>query len=104
MTDSITTSWKLARTESFRAASAAMLGHYGTNMQNPTDSLMRCCIPREGNIFGSRDEAGAEALIVAYEAPPGRFRELFECGIKPHTYFALQIFLDQFRHEHNPGR
>lgn len=41
------------------------------------------------------DQTGAEALVVAYECRPGRYRRLFELGIKPHSYTALQIFLDE---------
>lgn len=38
------------------------------------------------------DQAGAEALIVAYLCRPGRYRQLFLFGIKPHTYVAMRIF------------
>lgn len=38
------------------------------------------------------DQSGAEALIVAYECRPGRYRSLFENGIKPHVYLGLQFY------------
>ena len=36
---------------------------------------------------------------MAHIAKPGRFRKLFEVGIKPHVYMALQIFIDHFTAE-----
>lgn len=93
----LTCAFKPASSEMFRLASSKLLGFYGTNLQNPTDSLMSCVIPSDGYKFGQPDQAGAEALIVAMEARPGKFRRLFELGIKPHSYMALQIFTDKFR-------
>lgn len=58
---------------------------------------MSCVIPNDGNIFLQRDQAGAEALIVAYECRRARFRKLFELGIKPHSYTALQLFTAKFK-------
>ena len=93
-----TTGWKLTGTKSFRLASSKLLGEFGGNMQNNDSTLLRCMRPtRPGYKFISADQAGAEALIVANEAPRGRFIELFEVGIKPHTYLALHIFLEKFR-------
>lgn len=93
----ITTGYKVTGTESFRLASSKLLGFYGGNLQNCSESLMSCVIPDDGNIFIQPDQAGAEALVVAYECRPGRFRKLFELGIKPHSYMALQLFTDRFR-------
>lgn len=93
----LTCGYKVAGPETFRLASSKLLGFYGTNLQNNTDSLMSCVIPDDGNIFIQPDQAGAEALVVAYECRPGRFRKLFELGIKPHSYMALQLFTDRFR-------
>lgn len=44
-------------------------------------------------MFNQRDQAGAEALIVAKLAPKGQFDELFKWGIKPHVFVALNNFL-----------
>lgn len=95
--DRLTTSYKITGTKNFRLASSKMLGFYGTNLQNPSPSVMRCVIPDNGYIFAQPDQSGAEALVVAYEAPRGKFRRLFELGAKVHTYLALQIFVDKFR-------
>lgn len=43
-------------------------------------------------IFVQRDQSGAEALIVAYCAEPGQYRELFKSQIKPHSYLAMHLF------------
>lgn len=40
-------------------------------------------------IFLQCDQAGAEALIVAYLCRAGKFRDLFLNGIKPHVYIGL---------------
>lgn len=38
------------------------------------------------------DQSGAEALVVAYLAPRGRYRLLFENKIKVHSYVAMHLF------------
>lgn len=38
------------------------------------------------------DQAGAEALIVAWECDPGKYRDLFLNGIKPHVYLGLPFY------------
>lgn len=38
------------------------------------------------------DQAGAEALIVAYDCEPYDYRQLFIHGVKPHIYVALKLF------------
>lgn len=93
----ITTSYKVAGTKSFRLASAKLFGHYGGNLQNCPESLYCCLTADKDRIIVSRDQSGAEALIVAYEANDGNFRQLFLNGIKPHVYMALQRFIDHFR-------
>lgn len=100
----LTCAWKIPGTESFRLASSKLLSFYGTNLQNNSESLMSCVVPNDGNIFIQPDQAGAEALIVAMEARPGKFRDLFELSIKPHSYMALQIFTEKFRGEHPAAR
>ncbi len=100
----LTCAWKISGTETFRIASSKLFGFYGTNLTNPTQSLMRCVIPSEGNVFIQPDQAGAEALIVAMECRPAKYRRLFDLGIKVHSYMALQLFTDMFRGEHPASR
>lgn len=45
-------------------------------------------------ILVQADQAGAEALIVAYLCRKGKFRDLFTCGIKPHVFVALHVFAE----------
>lgn len=99
ITNRLTTGWKLTGTTTWRLASSKMLGTIGTNLQNPSHSLMRCVVPDDGCVFLQPDQSGAEALIVAMEAPKGKFRRLFELGLKVHSYLALQIFVDKFAKE-----
>lgn len=100
----LTTQYKIAGTKNFRLASSKLLGYYGTNLQNPSDTLMECVIPDDGCIFIQPDQGGAEALVVAYECRRARFRKLFEHGIKPHSYMALQLFTNKFRGNHPSAR
>jgi hypothetical protein len=95
----LTCGYKISGTESFRLASSKLLGYFGTNLQNPTPSLMKCVVPSPGNVFIQPDQAGAEALIVAMECRPAKYRRLFDLGIKVHSYMALQIFTEKFRGE-----
>ena len=87
-----TTGWKLSGTKTFRLASAKWLNGYGTNVQNPGKSTMRIFCVDAGKAFVQRDQAGAEALIVAFLARKGNFRELFLNGIKSHNYVALHLY------------
>jgi len=89
--------YKLSGTKSFRRASSMLFGNIGQNVQNPSHTLMGAVIPDEGKVFLQIDQSGAEARCVAYEADDGNYRQLFENDIKPHTYLALQIFIDKFR-------
>ena len=100
----LTTQYKLAGTEMFRLASSRLLGFHGTNLQNPSESVMECVIPDDGCVFVQPDQGGAEALIVAMECRRARFRKLFENNIKPHSYMALQIFTEKFRGEYPASR
>lgn len=99
LTDTLTGGFKLAGTDTYRRSCSKLLGFYGGNTQNPTPSLMRCIIPPPGYIFLQPDQAGAEALIVAMEAPKGKFRSCFDVGIKVHSYMALQLFIKRFATE-----
>lgn len=67
-----------------------------TNLQNPTKAICKIYEPDDGKIFVQADQAGAEALIVAYLCRPGAFRNLFLNGIKPHVFVALHNFRKQF--------
>lgn len=86
--------YKIAGTKTFRLSSSKILGTWGGNLQNIEKSMREIYIPDEGKIFVQVDQSGAEALIVAYLSKAGRFRELFQNGIKPHVYVALRLFHD----------
>jgi hypothetical protein len=100
----ITTGYKLAGTKSFRRAAAQIFGIFGTNLQNPSHTLMSACVPDDGKVFLQADQSGAEARCVAYEAEAGNYRELFDVDIKPHTYLALNIFIEKFRGDYPADR
>ncbi len=61
-------------------------------MQNPSPEMMKIYWAKDGNIFIQPDQSGAEALVVSYLTPHGKFRDLFLNKIKSHTYVASQIF------------
>jgi hypothetical protein len=95
-----TTCFRLARTNTLRLGSGKLFPkgktqqslygpEYGGNMQNWEKSLRTLAITDEGYSFCQVDQAGAEALIVAYLCPPGRYRDLFLNGIKPHVYIGV---------------
>jgi hypothetical protein len=46
--------------------------------------------------FVQVDQAGAEALIVAYCCRPGNYRKLFDCGIKVHSYIGMHVFASRW--------
>ena len=48
-------------------------------------------------VFLQTDQAGAEALIVAYDCTLGDYRSLFIHGVKVHVYVALKLFKDIWR-------
>lgn len=103
----VTCSYLVTGTDTYRLSSRAMLRvsrgqfqhpGYGTNLQNWNKARTRyLVIPDPGNVFVQVDQAGAEALIVAWISKPGRLRELFRVGIKPHTFVALHLFQDVWR-------
>lgn len=92
------TSLKVAGTGSFRLASGQFLGTYGANLQNPDKEALDIYIAPSGHSFVQCDQSGAEALVVAHLTRPGKYRELFNVGIKPHTFIALHIFCEQMQH------
>ena len=89
-----TTGWKLAGTATLRLSSAKLLRIWGTNIQNPNKKTLQIFTADEDKEFGQVDQAGAEALIVAYLTIGKKFRELFLQGIKSHNYVALHLYID----------
>lgn len=96
----LTTCYRLARTNTFRLGSGKLFQkpkrkaseagpEFGGNMQNWEKSLRRLALADEGYSFCQTDQSGADALVVAYLCPPGRFRDLFLYGIKPHVYIGV---------------
>lgn len=97
------TQLKPAGTRSYRLASSQLFD-LGINSQNYDKESADIYEAPPGWSFFQRDQAGAEALVVAYEAKAGRYRALFENKLKPHTYVALHLFLDKFRKAHPRDR
>jgi len=97
------TNLKLAGTRSFRLAASQLFG-YGGNCQNADKETIDWAEAPEGWRIVQVDQAGAEALVVSYLTRPGKYRALFDNGVKAHTYIALHIFIDKFRGEFNPTR
>ncbi|CAK0776593.1 POLAc domain-containing protein [Azospirillaceae bacterium] len=93
------TNYGLAGTKPFRLGSRQLFDH-GGNAQNPSKSSLRMYIADPGTKFVQVDQAGADALCVAYLAKPGLSRELFKYNVKPHVYVALLLFTDKFRLAH----
>jgi DNA polymerase I-like protein with 3'-5' exonuclease and polymerase domains len=91
-----TTLYKLAGTETFRAASSAWFG-YGTNLQNIEKSMRSLYYADDGKVLVQVDQSGAEALIVAYLCEKGRFRDLFLHSVKPHVFVAMNVFLEKWK-------
>lgn len=94
----IITQYRLAGTGSFRLASGAWLDEFGVNLQNPDKHTQDIYTAPPGYVIVQADQAGAEAKHVAYLAKPGRYRALFEAGIKPHTYLAFDLFAGQWNY------
>lgn len=92
----VTCLYKLTGTETFRLASSQLFGT-GTNMQNWSKELRKLIIPDAGKVFVQVDQAGAEALVVAYLCEYGNFRELFLSGVKSHVFVALRVFENIWR-------
>lgn len=92
----IITSYAVTGTRSFRLGSRKVLGRWGMNLQNPDKHTQDVACAPPGMVIVQADQSGAEALIVAYLARPGRYRALFENNIKPHTYLAMHLFAQQF--------
>ena len=73
----VSTYYNVSGTKTFRLASKAIFGIYGTNLQNWEKSLRKLIIPDDGYKFVQVDQSGAEALVVAYLCKHGNFRDLF---------------------------
>ena len=95
----LTCSWAISGTETFRLASRKLMSVWGSNMQNWTKRQRKVVVPPPGMKFLQVDQAGAEALIVAYLCKRGKYRALFENRVKPHIYVAIGLFQKQFEAE-----
>lgn len=93
----MTTGWKLGGTNTFRLASSKLLGKWGTNLQNPNKKTLELFTSAPGTSLLQVDQAGAEALIVAYLCRDAKFRNLFRVGIKSHVYLALHLFIEDWK-------
>lgn len=76
----------------FRLGSRKWFETYGMNLQNPGKEIIDIFQAPSGRLIVQADQSGADALIVAYIAKPGNYRDLFSVGIKPHTFLAMHIF------------
>jgi len=92
-----TTGWAPGLTKTFRNGSRMLWDEYGSNMQNQPDDLRRIYGWDDGKYGVQCDQAGAEALCVAYETPPGNYRSLFENNIKVHNFLGLRLFADYWQ-------
>lgn len=97
------TNLKLAGTRSFRLSASQLFG-YGVNQQNCDKETSDWGQAPDGWRIVQVDQAGAEALVVAYLTRPGKYRALFDNGVKAHTYIALHIFIEKFRGQFSPTR
>lgn len=88
--------FKLTGTETFRLSSSKLFGT-GTNMQNWSKEMRKIVRADEGKVLVQVDQAGAEALVVAYLCHYGNFRELFISGVKSHVFVALRVFEQVWR-------
>lgn len=95
----ITCAYVITGTKTFRLSSRKLLGTFGTNTQNWNKKTRKLIVAPPGYTLVQVDQAGAEALVVAYIAPAGRFRDLFLNGIKSHTYVAVHLFREVWEAE-----
>lgn len=68
----------------------------GRNWQNIEKSKRAIVIAPPGYVIIQADQKGADARVVAWEAPDGNFRSLFKHKIKPHTFVALRSYWKEF--------
>jgi DNA polymerase I-like protein with 3'-5' exonuclease and polymerase domains len=103
------TQYILAGPKTFRRASRKILSNkketpyhnFGSNLQNIEKKLRKVYIADKGYKLGQVDQSGADALIVAHLCKSGKYRSLFQNGIKPHTYMALKLFPDEWKKHTN---
>src|SRR2546425_9374729 len=93
------TVYDIAGTRFYRLSSGKILDRFGSNLQNVERNLRRIYYADEDKILNSRDQSGAEALIVAYLCRPGNYRNLFIHNIKPHVFVALHLFKEVWKKE-----
>lgn len=79
-------------TNTYRNASRMLFDFWGSNKQNVKKYLRRVGIADAGKALVQTDQSGAEAYVVAYLAPKGRYRILLEKGIKLYNFVAMHIF------------
>lgn len=87
-----TSSDSITGTNTLRNASRMLFDFWGSNKQNVKKKLRAVVIADPGKDLVQTDQAGAEALVVAYLAPRGQYRALFENGIKSHVFVAMHVF------------
>lgn len=99
-----TCQYVLTGAETFRLSSRALMRNksigfkgWGGNMQNKSDKIRRLYKCDKDKQLIQVDQAGAEALVVAYLCKHGKFRDLFLNKIKSHTFVALHLFADYWR-------
>lgn len=93
----------LSGTDTFRSGHRKILSNitdtpynnFGGNRANIEKDMRRIWNADQGYLLCQVDQAGAEALIVAYLCKAARYRALFQNGVKPHTYLALKLFKEQ---------
>lgn len=71
--------------------------NFGGNRQNIEKKMRRIYLADKGYKLINRDQSGADAMIVAYLCKPGRYRDLFTYGIKPHIYLPIFFFTDAWK-------
>jgi DNA polymerase I-like protein with 3'-5' exonuclease and polymerase domains len=105
--------YNVAGTDSFRLSCKMMLSsklksspyhNFGGNRQNIEKEMRELWIADEGYSFVQVDQSGAEALIVAHLCKSAKYRQLFQHGVKPHTYLALKLFWKEFVKEGFPEK
>lgn len=90
------THYAIAGTKAFRIASRTWFDGSGGNLTNPPKKTLSIFRAPRGRLLIQPDQAGADALVVAYTAKDGNYRALFRNGIKPHAFLALHIFHVQY--------
>src|ERR1051326_1463948 len=100
----VSCTYKIGGTLTFRLSSSMIFETYGRNLQNVEKPIRALILADPGYIILPTDQAGAEALIVAYLCKAGNYRRLFELRIKPHTFVALHVFADEWMRRYESRR